>query len=257
MRKVTLGSFCLIKNEKTFIKAHLDSWLPHLDCMTFWDGNSTDGTLEVIKETMLGEFGYKIKLREDKDPCNLTSDYIRLSNNAMWDVDCDLAMFLHPDMFLASNGIKQFPEGCIAAKTHIKSYAGEPDGTIYEIKGRGEYWKNIYRLRNPDLGAHYFGSYGAHNEDTYFSEITGESHNHYGQQFDKYPYPVDDSGIEIYHYSDVRTYERRLERMRRCMIAQGMTENEANKTAPLHPRVSFENKNGFIFTAIETPCFLK
>lgn len=251
-----LGSFCLIKNEKTFIKAHLDSWLPHLQQMVFWDGNSTDGTLEIIKEAQKGEFGYKIKLREDKDPINLTNNYVELSNGAMWDVDCDLAMFLHPDMFLGSKKINEFSEGSIASNTHMKSYAGEPNGTIFEIKGRGQKWKNIYRLRNPDLGAHYFGAYGAQNEDTYFSEITGSAHVHHGQDFHKYPYPVTDSGIEILHYSDVRPLTRRIDRMVKCLVNQGYSKEQAEKMAPNHPRVSFNNGMGFEFKAVETPVFL-
>lgn len=252
-----LGSYCLVKNEALFIKAHLDSWLPHLGQMVFYDGNSTDGTLEIIKEAMRGEFGAKIKLVENKDPKNLEEDYTKLSNEAMWAVDKDFAIFLHPDMFLDEHSkVKEFPEGCIAASITLKSYAGEPNGTIYEVIGRGQKWKNIYRLRNPDLGAHYFGAYGAQNEDTYFSEITGDSHNHYAEDFVKYPYPVHDSGITVAHYSDVRPYARRIDRMVKCLVNQGHSLEQAKKMAPLHPRVSFKDGMGFSFKPVETPVFL-
>lgn len=250
-----IGSFCLIRNEAKFIKAHLKSWLPHLSQMVFYDGNSTDGTLDIIKDAMTREYGHKIKLREDKDPINLTDSYISLSNSAMWDVDCDMAVFLHPDMFYNGGG-KELPKDCAAASINIRSFAGEPDGNIYEIKGRGTKWKNIYRLRNPDIGAHYFGAYGAHNEDTYFSEITGESHEHYGQAFERYPYEVADSGIEVLHYSDVRPYSRRLERMTRCLINQGYSPEKAAQIAPNHPRVSLKDGAGFSFSHVETPVFL-
>lgn len=253
-----LGAFCLIKNEKIFIKAHLKSWLPHLEQMVFYDGNSTDGTLEIIKEAQKGEFGNKIKLYENKDCKDLTADYEKLSNECMWCLDTDFAVFLHPDMFLDNREVlKEMPKDGIAGTINIRSFAGEPDGQIYEIKGRGDKWKNIYRLRNPNLGAHYFGSYGAANEDTYFSKITGNSHEHFGQSFFNYPYKIFDSGLNVLHYSDVRTRERRLDRMIKCLVNQGYTPEAAKLAAPRHPRVSFEDDCGFTFTwLVEPPVIL-
>lgn len=244
----------MIKNEALFIRQHLASWLPYLSQMVFYDGNSTDGTLEIIKDHVKRhEFGYKIKLVEDKDPKDLEADYERLSNECMWTLDTDLAIFLHPDMFLSdSTVIKDIPEGTIAASINIQSFAGNPGEQIYEIKGRGTKWKNIYRLRNPDLGAHYFGYYGAQNEDTYFKEITNNYHNHYGTDFEKYPYPVYDSGINVLHYSDVRPYERRLDRMIKCLVNQGNSEAVAKEYAPNHPRVSLKDGNGFTFFPIKS-----
>jgi hypothetical protein len=250
-----LGSFCLIKNEATFIKAHLKSWLPHLEQMVFFDGDSTDGTLEAIKDAQRGEFGARIKLYEHKDPTDLTEDYQRLSNEAMWALDTDLAIFLHPDMFYMG-GKPHLPEGTIAATTSLRSYAGNPGDVLYEISGRGQRWKNIYRLRNPDLGAHYFGTYGAHNEDTYFSEITGDKHEHFGEDFARYPYQVVDSGLLVAHYSDVRTPARRFDRMVKCLINQGKTPEAARVIAPQHPRVSLRSGNGFTFTPVEPPVVL-
>lgn len=246
-----LGSFCLIKNEGFFIKKHLESWLPILGQMVFWDGNSTDGTLETIKDFRDNHpFGYKIKLREDKDIKDLTKDYQKLSNECQWDVDKDLAIFLHPDMFF-EKVVGEFPHKAVAASVNIRSFAGNPGGPICEIKGRSDKWKNIYRLRNPNLGAHYFGNYGAWNEDTYFSEITGNEHIHYGHDFSKYPYPVPDSGIHLLHYSDLRPYSRRLDRMIKCLINQGHSEAKAKELAPKHPRVSLETGAGFAFEMVD------
>jgi glycosyltransferase involved in cell wall biosynthesis len=250
-----LGSFTLIKNEGLFIKAHLDSWLPHLAQMVFFDGNSTDGTLEIIKQAQQGEFGSKIKLFENKDPKNLEEDYTKLSNECMWSLDTDFATFLHPDMFYVSGGAN-ITDDAMAATMNMKSYAGEPNGIIYEIKGRGEKWKNIYRLRNPNMGAHYFGTYGAQNEDTYFSEITGDCHEHYGQSLDLYPYNIYNSNLLVAHYSDVRPLARRLDRMTKCLINQGYTPEQAKTAAPLHPRVSFKEGQGFSFIPVEVPVFL-
>jgi len=49
MSNPSVGSFCLIKNEKIWIREHLRSWLPILDQMVFYDGGSTDGTLKIAE----------------------------------------------------------------------------------------------------------------------------------------------------------------------------------------------------------------
>jgi len=246
---MTIGSFTLIRNEINFIKAHIEAWMPFLDSMIFYDGNSTDGTLEVLEG--YAKHGGGLRLFKGKDPKDLTDDYTRLSNECMHSCPSDLVMFLHPDMF-PENGeaLRKIPSDIIAATFNIRSFAGDPDGKLYEIKGRGVKWKDIYRLNNPNLGAHYFGHYGAQDEDVYFSEITGNEHKHHGQEFSKYSYPVHESELIINHFSDVRPYARRLERMERCLINQGYTPQKAKSIAPMHPRVSL--KDDMVFKFIET-----
>ena len=253
----SIGSFCLIKNEARWIKHHIESWLPHLAQMVFFDGNSTDGTLEIIADLCdIHPLGDRIKLVRNKDPKDLTADYQKLSNEAMWAVDCDFAIFLHPDMFpLDISKGWNLDSDTIARTVSLESYAGEP-GKLFKIHGRGEAWKNIYRLRNPDLGAHYHGYYGAQNEDTYFSEITGSEYLHYGSNFAHYPYPVTNSKVVIAHYSDVRPYERRLDRMIKCLRHQGYEEHKLKRIAEIHPRVSLKDGSGFRFESIPTPDWL-
>ena len=53
---------------------------------------------------------------------------------------------------------------------------------------------------------------------------------------DGYPYEVVDSGLEVLHFSDVRPYARRLERMKTCLKNQG--NNVA--LAESHPRVTLK-----------------
>ena len=255
----TLGSFCLIKDEAQFIRPHLQVWLPHLTEMVFFDGGSTDGTLEVIKEFIKKEHGHKIKLFGNMDPKDLTNDYTRLSNEAMRSLSTDLAMFLHPDMMPDNpDEVLKLPDGITAATVNMASFAGEPGGDIYQIiSGRTNRWKNIYRLRNPDLGAHYHGHYGAANEDTYFSEITGAEHNFHGDRFDRYPYTVTHLDLKVNHYSDVRPYARRLDRMEKCLINQGYNRETAKEVAPIHPRVSLKDNAAFKFVKITKPCWLE
>ena len=253
----SIGSFCLIKNEARWIKQHIIEWLPYLSQMVFFDGNSTDGTTEIIAELCdTHELGERIKLVRNKDPKDLKEDYQKLSNEAMWAVDCDLAIFLHPDMFpLDISKGWGLTEDTIAGVVSMVSYAGEP-GNLYRIDGRGEAWKNIYRLRNPNLGAHYHGFYGAQNEDTYFSEITGSEYVHYGTKFSCYPYQITQCPVKIAHFSDVRPYERRLDRMIKCLRNQGYSDNGIQQIAQAHPRVSLKDGAGFKFESIATPPWL-
>lgn len=255
---MNLGSFCLIKNEIQWIAAHLEMWLPCLDEMVFFDGNSTDGTLEVLRHFHKEhDFGFKVKVFEDKDPKDLKDDYVRLSNEAMRSLKTDLAAFLHPDMCPANVlqvfDFKKRSQDTIAASARMRSFAGDPGGNLYEIIGRGVAWKNIYRLRNPDFGAHYFGHYGAHNEDVYFKEITGDNHDFYGEEFNQYPYPVQNSGIEILHFSDVRPYERRLGRMVSCLKNQKWPESVIQEKAKNHPRVTLKDGEGLRFIESDYP----
>lgn len=243
----TLGTFTIIKNEKAWIGPHLESWLPHVDQMVFFD-SSDDGTAEIIKHFLrTSRYGDKIKLVEGKDCKDLKDDYVRLFNECLWSLDTDLAIFAHPDMVLVDPGnLRDLPETTIAASMRMVSYAGDPEGPWYEIAGRGEGWKNVYRLR-PDLGAHYFGHYGAQNEDVYFSQITGTKHEHHGPDFHKYPHQVEETGAIINHFSDVRPYERRLDRMRKCLLNQGYHPESVTAIAKGHPRVSLEKGMGFEF----------
>ena len=250
----TTGSYTLILNEGKWIGPHLASWLPWLAEMVFYDGGSTDGTVEIIRNFQKNsKHGHKIKLFEDKNPSNLREAYVEMFDKCLHDLSTDLAIFGHPDMILIDPGnLPDLGDG-LAYKSHMESFAGEPHGELLRINGRGEWWKHCMRLRNPDLKLHYFGFYGAANEDTYLGEITGDSHDHYGTEFHKYPYPVIDSGIRINHYSDVRTYERRLGRMTTCLIHQGHRPAIAEALAKAHPRVTLKNGNGFSFEPSEYP----
>lgn len=257
----TIGSFTLVKNEIAWIVPHILRVLPHLDQMVFFDGNSTDGTLEAIRAIAADHpHGGKINLVEGKDPINLRDAYVEMFNECLWSLKTDWAIFLHPDMYVKNP--EQFAQvknsDSIALYTRMESYGGEPGGQLYRIdEGRSGVWKNIYRLRKPNLGAHYHGWYGAGNEDVYFRHITGNLYQHFGHDVDRYPYSVEDSGLEVMHFSDVRPLERRLGRMRTCLINQGHSLEAAERIAADHPRVTFKDGKGFKFVPAEYPAEFK
>ena len=243
---MSIGTFILVKNEAPWIGAHLENIFPHVSEAVFYVGNSQDGMPEIISL-------YPAKLVRNKDPKDLKDDYVRLFNECLHQLSTDFAIFLHPDMWVENpERMQGFMSDATALSCRVISYAGEPGGQLYRIDGdgRSSAWKNVYRLK-PDLGHHYFGHYGAQNEDVYFSEITGDEHIHYGPNFRAYPYEVKDSGLIIHHFSDVRPYERRLDRMVKSMKAQGWPDPE--KSAREHPRVTLKSCGGFIFTPVEWP----
>lgn len=252
---MSIGTFMLIKNEARWIGAHLASFLPVVDQMVFYDGKSEDGTLEILERFQKHHpQGWKIGILFKRDPADLRDTYTQYFDSALHDLDTDLAWFVHPDMVILKHGDLSKLKDSIAGSVNMRSYGGEPGGQLYEIvSGRADRWKNIYRLRNPDLGAHYHGWYGAANEDVYFSEITGSEHRYYGPDFGLYPYPVDDSGFELAHFSDVRPLERRLDRMEKCLINQGHAPEAVKELASKHPRVTLKDSGGFRFIPAEYP----
>jgi len=252
---MSLGTFSLVKNESRWIAAHILRVLLYVDEMVLFDGDSTDGTIEIIEAIQKEHTqGYKIKLYKHRDPKDLAEDYVRMSDECMKSLSTDLAWFLHPDMFVLNPDqiLKARQSKAVALSCRMRSFAGEPDGELMEIVGRADAWKNIYRLKNPDLGAHYFGKYGEVVEDVYFREITGDTHERF-LKIDQYPYAVEDSGIEVLHFSDVRPHARRLDRMVKCFLNQGGTLKEATEQAARHPRVTLKDGGDFTFVPAQYP----
>jgi hypothetical protein len=147
----------------------------------------------------------------------------------------DAVMFLHPDMIVTEwPGLK---EGPMAWWVQMTSFAGDLKTVI--TKGRADKWKNIHGKR---FGVHYFGGYGSQNEDFYHSDITGKSYKHFGTEFSRYPFEVAASGIKVNHYCEMKSYRRRLEKMKLCLrtLAPTMSEEAIEEKAIQHPRVTLE-----------------
>lgn len=256
---MSVGTFTLIRNEASWIGPHIEQLLPFVDKMVFYDGNSTDGTLEIIKDFIKKDYnGHKIVLKEDKDPKDLKGDYVRLFDECLHELDTEFGMYVHPDMWainpvvLKDLGTFNDHKDAQAFTTRMHSFAGDPGGKVFKfVSGRAKTWKNIFRLKNPDMDAHYVGAYGAPEEDVYFKAITGDEYHYRGENYSLYPYKVTDSWLEVLHFSDVRPYERRLQRMIECMRNQGRDEEWINRNAFTHPRVSLQDGGKFQLRPIE------
>ena len=240
-----LSLFYLIKDEKPWIAAHLLSLIDYVHEFVFLDGNSTDGTLDILSAFKKRHpLGHKIRVFEGKDPKNLQDDYVAHMNEAIGHCSGEYAAFVHPDMIVTNpERICALQTDAVALTANMRSFAGEPGGKLYEFtEGRTHTWKPIHRNA---LGLHYHGHYGAHNEDLYHSAITGDEHILFKNP-QNYPYKVEDSGLNILHFSDVRPYQRRMNRMITCLMNQNptFTREQAYDLAKQHPRVSLASGSG-------------
>ena len=263
---MSLGVFGLVRNEAQWIAFSILSMKDFVSEFVYFDGNSTDGTLELL-DYIRSKYGLQIKVFKGMDPKNLKDDYVRMFNECLGQVKSDYAAFIHPDMICVKGPDRPFTE--LAYKVNMRSFGGDPHGEIVEItEGRSGKWKSI--MKN-DYGLHYHGHYGTSNEDLYFRDITGDQHEVYqalallpnGHELNSpgrdgahnenssqevykevvlFPYEVGESGIELYHYSDVRPYSRRLSRMITCIVNEnpGFNREMAKELAITHPRVSLQ-----------------
>lgn len=234
---MSLGVFTLIRNEVPWVGYSVLAAKDLVDEWVFYDGNSTDGTLELL--AYLGtKYHLNIRVFRGRDPQDFQDDYVRLFNECLGQLSTDYAWFLHPDM-VVTQAPKALPDGPLAYSVEMRSVAGDPGMPLQEFEsGRASAWKTIHKRT---LGLHYFGHYGANNEDLYFRDITGDNHVLY-RNLVNYPYEVAPSGISLVHFSDVRPYRRRRDRMIRCLMTQnkGMDHGAAMELAREHPRVSLE-----------------
>lgn len=232
------SAFCITRNESQWIGFSIMSTKDFIEEYVYFDGNSTDGTVELLKY-IRDKYKVNIKVVEHQDPKDLQEDYVRIFNENIKALTSDYAFFLHPDMICTKG---PSPELWDATAYHVKirSFSGEPGESLQEItEGRTDRWKAI--MRN-GMGLHYYGHYGAGNEDMYFKDLTGDEHLLY-ENFASYPYEVCNSGIELNHYSDVRSYARRYGRM--CSVLKNQypeikDEEQIKELAKNHPRVSLE-----------------
>lgn len=204
------------------------------------DSESSDGTWDLLTDLKAKEAGEKLKFfRFPHFDTRDTKAYNASFKACIDKMTGESAMFLHPDQIILNPevilGINA--DSALAWFIRLTSYVGDLQTIITE--GRTDAWKNIHRNK---FGLHYAGAYGSQNEDFYHSDITGKSYRFYGFDFNKYPFAVGDSGIKANHYCEVKPYERRLEKMIRCLRTQNpeMDSQQLQELAECHPRVSLK-----------------
>lgn len=236
-----VSAWSVIKNEAQFIGYGVMSILPWVDEIVYFDGNSTDGTLELLKH-IKGKYDKegKIKVFKDRDFKDFKEDYVRVFNECMKECTGDFLFYCHPDMILTDPGIlkDRSQMSGFAYLTNIRSFAGE-DLMTEIISGRAGTWKNIMANK---FGIHYYGHYGATNEDMYFYSLTGHSYL-FHKNSKLYPYKVRGSGICVDHYCECKPRGRREQKMETVLKTAGLPNDSVSEAVALHPRVTLDPSN--------------
>ena len=251
-----------VKNEVDFIGFSIMAVLPYVHEILYGVAKSEDGTEELLRHIQRKYAGDKLKLyfggddqpAWDFDPLDVKA-YNASFNYLIEQSTGDAVWFLHPDMIVKNpESIQSTPEGPLAWWTTIDSYAGDLQTKI--TAGRASRWKHIQAKQ---FGVHYYGGYGSQNEDFYFKDITGNSYKHFGEDFDEYPYEVADSGIQLNHYCELKSYPRRLEKMIRCLttLMPNADQQHIKELAANHPRVTLDQSTTrfgtFVFDKVSEP----
>lgn len=234
-------AFSIVKDEAQFIGYSVMSILEHIDEIVYADGNSTDGTLELleyIKATY--DKDNKIKVLKGWDCANLTDDYTRLFNDLLKECRGDYKWFLHPDMIVTTpQNITNISmdRRALAYFVNVRSFAG--DGRTEITKGRTSRWKSIMK---DDFGLHYWGTYGHLHEDMYFDF---QEHK-VRLDMRSYPFEVRDSQIHLEHFCECKPRKRREEKMEKiARYGFGVTNDLAvEDLITNHPRVHLQSQDG-------------
>jgi len=249
---MTISTFTILKNEVEFIGHHVMSLLNFVDELVFSDGNSTDGTIEIIQYIQKKyDHDKKIKLFLDKDCKDLQDDYVRLFNWTLAQCKSEYIWFIHPDMLCLNPQVikPSLESNAMRYSYKVRSFA---EGNKIITRGRGDRWYTIFKNA---FDLHYWGYYGTAHEDLYFRDITGNQHVAH-QLVEHLPYEIEDTPIEICHYCDTKPYERRYDRMLKVLKISypGLEEKQYVELASSHPRVSLKDGqwNGVDFAFEDT-----
>lgn len=239
-----------VKNEAEFIGYSAMSVLPHVHEVIYGLADSTDGTEDVLDAVKQMDYGRLEVLKSPHFNFDIRdqSAYQKAFNILIDYASGDVIWYLHPDMIVLNGEVvEKMKEGPLAWFVNLRSFSG--DKTIEITSGRTKVWKTLHAKK---FGLQYWGHYGSKAEDFYHRDITYDSHEHYGDQFNLYPYSVADSGIHLHHYCEAKTYSERLKKMTKCIEAQypGTDPMRISEMARQHPRVTLKPSSRF-FGAFE------
>lgn len=230
-----------VKNEAPWIGYSIMAVLPHVHEFVYTCAESNDGTdelLSYIKEKYAGDKLKVIRRPEyDWNPHDMAA-YNKSYNDAIETATGDVIFFLHPDMLVTTPEVlSSLKPGPLAWISNLVCYAGDFNTKI--VNGRAYQWKNLYAKK---FGLHYYGGYGSEEEDFYFRDITGKAYKHHNGNWKAYPYSVADVGLKVNHYCELKSYKRRLEKMKLCLktLMPNWTDEMVAEMASQHPRVTLE-----------------
>jgi hypothetical protein len=246
MYEMRISVFSPVKNEVEFAGYSIMAALPFVHEILYGVAKSEDGTEDLLMHVKRRYAGDKLRLffggsnepEWDFNPLDMKA-YNDSYNFLIQQATGDALWFLHPDMIITNAERMTLREdGPLAWYTHITSYARDAHTEI--VSGRGRAWKNIHANK---FGLHYYGAYGSQNEDMYFKDITGSAYRHHGMEFENYPFEIADSGIHVNHYCEVKSYKRRLEKMKLVLktLHPKSDDRWIEERASQHPRVTLES----------------
>lgn len=228
-----------VKDEAPWIGYSIMSCLDQIHEFIYAvDSESKDGTFDLLRHIKDKYAHEKLIIIEHPtfNPMD-TPAYNNAFNVCIEKATGEACYFLHPDMLILNpEAILTMPDS-MAWWTNVTSFAGDFQTVI--SKGRCDKWKNIHAKK---FSLQYCGGYGSQNEDFYHRDITGKSFKHFGSEFSRYPFAVRDSGINVNHYCELKSYKRRLEKMKICLKTQipGAVDSAIEEMAIQHPRVTLE-----------------
>lgn len=240
---VRLSVIAPVKNESQFIGYSVMALLPHVEEFIYAVAPSSgDGTIEILNHIArkYGKVKVLIDSKYDFNPLDMKA-YNEAFNDCILVANGNAVFFCHPDMIVTNpKRIEDLKVGPLAWSVNMASYARDMKTVI--TKGRVDKWKNIHAKK---FGLHYYGGYGSMNEDFYHFAITGKSYRHFGTNFNKYPFEVCQTEINVNHYCELKPYNRRLEKMKLCMKTQAPDASDAaiDELAVQHPRVTLEQSS--------------
>jgi glycosyltransferase involved in cell wall biosynthesis len=235
--KISAFSFC--GNEVSYIGYSTMSLLPYVDEVIWADGNSNDGTLDLIKHIQTQyDPEKKVKLFEGFLFENYREDYDEKFNWLLKRCSGDWVIFNHADMvWLDPWKIRPLLEAIHeddfiwGLRVNFRSFINDR----WHCMEENDYtWPLIYKNAH---GLHHRGAYGTPYEDFYFED--GLRHDIRSSRRDSEEIRIFHSSIWMHHYRSCKPEWQRLDKMVKQFKATFPEKSleECTQLAKQHPYI--------------------